>query len=337
VRQFRNANFELRTWPTAVFVVSLVLSLVAAPLAAEAQKTGKVPVVGVLNSGPPSPRSLEGARQGLRELDYVEGQTIILEIRASSGRPEGLPALAADLVRQKVDVLLAIGPAALRAASDATRAIPIVAYDLESDPMQSGFVRSLARPGGNITGLFLDHPGLTGKWFELVRETTPHIRRVALLWDSTTGDQQLAAAKAAARGLGLDLRILEARNSDQLENVLRSGAKGNPDALVQMSSPLFELKAKQIADFTLKNRLPAIAISSRFTEAGGLMAYGPARPFFGRRLAIYIDRILKGAKPAELPVEQPTKFELVINLKTARTLGLTFPQSILVQADEVIQ
>jgi len=318
-------------------LAALVLSLFAAPLAAQAQKPGKVPVVGVLEYGPSNPRSLEGTRQGLGELGYVEGQGIVLETRRSPGKPEGLPALAADLVQRNVDLILAIGPAALRAASEATRTIPILAFDLETDPVQSGFVRSLAQPGGNVTGLFLDLPGLAGKWFELLREAAPNVQRITLLWDPTTGDHQLGAVKGAALRFGMELLVLEARNSDQLRNALTSDVKGKPGALIQLSSPTFELSSKQIADYALKQRLPAISFSSRFTQAGGLMAYGPARPLYGRRLAVYIDKILKGTKPGELPVEQPTKFELVLNLKTAKALGLTIPQSLLIRADEVIQ
>jgi len=307
------------------------------PGVAEAQQAGKIPVVGVLNAGPAEPRSLDGARQGLRELGHVEGKTILLEVRHAKGHPETLPALVAELVQRKVDILLAIGPAALKAAAEATRTIPIVAYDLESDPVQSGYARSLSQPGGNVTGLFLDLPDLTGKWLELVKEVAPHSRRVALLWDPTTGDRQLAAAKTVAHGLGMELQILQAQNPDQLEHVLGSGAKGKPGALVQLSSPLFERYQRQIADFALRHRLPAISISSRFTDAGGLMAYGPVRPEFGRRLGIYIDKILKGAKPGDLPIEQASKFELTINRKTAKALGLPLPQSLLGRADRVIE
>ena len=311
--------------------------LLAAPRPASAQPAAKVPVVGVLHSGPARPRSLDGTREGLRELGYAEGRTIVLEVRRSAGRPEGLPALAADLVQRKVDIVLAIGPAALRAASEATRAIPIVAYDLETDPVQSGFAQSLARPGGNVTGLFLDLPALAGKWLELIREARPGVRRIAVLWDPTTGGQQLAAAKAAAQELGMEIDVLEARTSEDLEKTLRSGARKKPGALVQLSSPLFEIHQRQFADFALRHRLAAISISSRFTDAGGLMAYGPIRPAYGHRLAAYIDKILRGAKPGDLPIEQASKFELVINLKTARAIGLALPPGLLARADQVIQ
>ena len=190
--------------------------------------------------GAPNARSFEGARQGLRELGYIEGQNVVLEARSASGRSESLPSLVEDLISRKVDVLFAIDPAALKASSEATRTIPIVAYDLETDPVQSRFARSLAQPAGNITGLFLDLPGLTGKWLELMREAAPKVRQVTLLWDSTTGVQQLAAAKVAAHRLGIEVRTLQVRSSYELERLLAAGAKGM-GGLVQMSSPLFEL------------------------------------------------------------------------------------------------
>jgi putative ABC transport system substrate-binding protein len=317
--------------------VSFVLLLSAHAIHAQ-QTTGKIPVVGVLNSGPLNPRSLEGARQGLRELGYVEGQTIVLEVRYASGRPEELPGATRDLISRKVDMLMAIGPAALKAAHDATRTVPIVAYDLESDPVHSGFARTLAQPAGNVTGLFLDLPGLTGKWLELLKEAAPRIRPVTLLWDSTTGDRQLSAARDSAQRLGLEVRVVEVRNADDLDRLLAAPVKaGTWGGVVQMSSPLFELRTKSIVDFTLRQKLPAISISTRFTEAGGLLSYGPTRPEFGRRLAVYIDKILKGANPGELPIEQPTKFELVANLKAAKALGLALPPSLLARADKVIQ
>ena len=294
-------------------------------------------MVGVLNSGPVNARSLEATRQGLRELGYVEGQTIVLDVLRSTGKPEALPAQASSLVDRKVDVILAIGPAALRAASAATRAIPILAYDLESDPVKSRFAKSLAQPGGNVTGLFLDLPALAGKWFELIRDARPDTRRVAALWDSTTGDQQLGAARAAAQGLGIEVEVIEVRTSADLDKALRSGPKGRPGSLVLLSSPLFEAYARPIADYALKHRLTGISISTRFTEAGGLLAYGPVRSVFGPRLAVYIDKMLKGAKPGDLPIEQPTVFELVVNLRTAEALGLTLPPTLLARADQVIR
>jgi len=313
--------------------------LLAAPPAARAQQSGKVPVVGVLNSGV-GPRSnrIDTTRQGLRDLGYIEGQTIAFDVRFAGLNPDAFPALAADLVRRKVSVLLVSGPAAIRAAKDATSTIPIVALDLESDPVQAGFVRSLAQPGGNMTGCFLDQPGLTGKWLELVREAVPAARRIAVLVDTTTGPWQLAAIKMAAEKLRIELQVLEIRSSDELDHALGAGLKSGSRALVQLSSPLFDSPlAKRIADFSMKNRLPGISMFRRFTEAGGLMSYGPNQPEYYKRLAVYIDKILKGAKPADLPIEQPTRFDFVINLKTAKAIGLALPQSLVVRADQAIQ
>jgi putative ABC transport system substrate-binding protein len=305
-----------------VFIAAVCLGLVAVPVGTGAQLGGKIPVAGVLNAGPAEPRSLDGARQGLRELDYVGGKTILLEVRHAKGNPEVLPALAAELVQKKVDVLLASGPAALKAAAEATRTIPVVAYDLESDPVQSGYARSLSQPGGNITGLFLDLPELTGKWLELIKEVAPNSRRVALRWDPTTGDRQLAAAKTVAHGLGMELQILQAQNPDQLESALLASLRA-------LSGADRRLRAQASAP----GHLHLISLHRR----GGLMAYGPVRPEFGRRLGIYIDKILKGTRPGDLLIEQASKFELTINRKTTKAWGLTLPQSLLGRADRVIE
>ena len=323
-----------------VFIVGAASGLLTWPLAATAQQPGKVPVVGMLSpsSGPRAPIP-DNARQALRDLGYVDGKNIAFEVRFADGKPETFPDFAADLVRRKVDVLLAIGPAALRAARDATSAIPIVAVDLESDPVQAGFARSLAQPGGNITGLFLNQPSLAGKWLELITEAVPGIRRIAVLVDTATGPWQLASIKRAAEKLGIELQVLEIRNSGELDQALGAAVKGGSLALVTLSSPIFDdlLGTKKIAEFAMEHRLPAISFARRFAVDGGLMAYGPNPSEYRKRSHIYIDKILKGAKPADLPIEQPTKFDFVINLKTAKALGLTIPQSMLVRADELIQ
>jgi putative ABC transport system substrate-binding protein len=321
-----------------VFIVGAAGGLLAWPLVAAAQP-GKVPVVGVLNPIGPRGDIPDNARQGLRDLGYVDGKNIAFEVRFAGGNPETFPGLAADLVHRKVDVLLAIGPAALRAARDATSVIPIVAVDLESDPIQAGFARSLAQPGGNITGLFLDQASLVGKWLELISEAVPGTRRIAVLVDTATGPWQLASIKRAAEKLRIELQVLEVRNSAELDQALGAAVKGGSHALITLSSPLFEgvPGGKQIAEFTMEHRLPAISFSKRFAVYGGLMAYGPNRSEYTNRSHIYIDKILKGAKPGDLPIEQPTKFELVINLKTAKALGRTIPQSLLLRADEVIR
>jgi putative ABC transport system substrate-binding protein len=321
-----------------VFIGTLAGSLLAVTRVAEAQQAGRVPVVGSLISGT-GPRSfiVDTVRQGLRELGYIEGQTIGLDIRFAAMKQDAFPGLAADLVRRHVDVLLAGGPAAVRAAKDATSTIPIVAVDLESDPVQAGFARSLAQPGGNITGCFLDQPGLTGKWLELIREAAPGTRRVAVLVDVTTGPWQLAAIKAAAEKLRIELQVLEIRSSGELDHTLGAVALGGSRALVQLSSPIFDNAGKRIADSTAKQRVPAISMFRSFAMAGGLMSYGPNQREYYKRLAVYIDKILKGARPADLPIEEPTKFDFVINLKTAKALGLTIPPALLLRADEVIQ
>jgi putative ABC transport system substrate-binding protein len=322
------------------FLGTLAGGLLAAPLAAEAQPAGRVPVVGILNSAV-GPRSdtVASLRQNLRELGYVEGQNITLEVRFAGGRVEALPALATELAQRHVDVLVAIGPAVLKATSVATNVIPIVAFDLETDPVQGGYIQSLAHPGGNITGLFLDLPELTGKWFDLVKEVAPTVRRVALVWDTATGPWQVAAAKAAAQRIGIDLQVLEVARLGDLDLVLRAGVKGGSQALVELSSPLLNRDASEarVATFAIKHHLPTTSMFRTFVTRGGLLAYGPNRQQYDLRLATYVDRILKGAKPAELPIEQPTTFELVINLKTAKALGLTIPPSLLQRADQVIE
>jgi len=313
----------------------LVLAFLSVPLAAEAQQAARIPSVGFLRHGASDKTygSISALRQGLRELGYVEGQTIALEYRFSEQKAETMPALAADLVRLKVDVLFAGGFPAI----GASRTIPIVGVDLEGDPVESGFIASFARPGGNVTGLFLDQPALTGKLLELLREVAPGARQIAVLWDSTTGPYQVRAIKAAAQSLTMEVQVLEFRSPTELEVVLRKATRGRQRALIQLSSPLMGSISKHVAEFSTRNRLPVISMLRRSTEDGGLISYGPDLRQFYRRTATYVDKILKGAKPAELPVEQPTKFELVINLKTAKALGLTLPPSLLQRADQVIR
>jgi putative ABC transport system substrate-binding protein len=318
--------------------VVLAISFVLAPIAT-AQPTARIPRVGLLHPGVADQRApaVVALQEGLRELGYVDGQNIALVYRWGGGKLQTLPDLAADLVRLKVDVLYAAGPQAMRAAMGASRTIPIVGNDLESDPIESGYVASFARPGGNITGFFLDLPDLTGKWLQLIREVVPATRRVAVLWDSTTSPDQLRALKAAAQAAAIEVLVLEVRSPAQYEDALRTAMGGRTPALIQLSSPLIRQASRRVAEFSVKNRLPAISMFREFPEGGGLMSYGPELLVFFRRSAIYVDRILKGAKPADLPVEQPTKFELVINLKTAKALGLTIPQPLLLRADQVIE
>ena len=326
------------------FLLTSLAGAFGASFAAEAQqatpqRSKKFPVIGVLQPGPPDITfvTVAALRQGLRSLDYIEGHNINLEYRWASGNVEALPSLAADLVRLKVDVLYATGPQAMRAAVRASRTIPIVGDDLEDDPIESGFAASIGRPGGNVTGLFLDLPDLTGKWLQLIREVVPATRRAAVLWDATTSPHQLRAVKRAAQAAMVELHVLEVRRPAEYTDVLQGAMKERRQALIQLSSPLIRQASPLVAEFSLKNRLPAISMFRLFAEAGGLMAYGPDLPVFFGRSASYVDRILKGAKPGDLPIEQPTQFELVINMRTAKTLGLTIPPSLLLRADQVIE
>ncbi len=322
--------------------VALALGVLAAPVDAQESRPPsprKIPLVGLLHPGIPdvSVPAIIALRQGLRDLGYVEGQNIAFEYRWGEGKLEALPGLAAELVRLKVDVLYALGPQAIRAAVGASRTTAILGADLEGDPVADRFAVSLARPGGNLTGLFLDLPGLTGKWLQLLREVVPTTRRVAVLWDATTGSHQLQALRVAVQAAAMDLQVLEARRPAEYESVLKTAMRRRPHVLIQLSSPLILQSSRRVAEFTVANQLPAISMFREFPEAGGLMAYGPdLKAFFGRAASL-VDKILKGAKPGGLPIEQPTKFELVINAKTAKALGLTIPPSLQLQADQVIQ
>lgn len=319
--------------------VLALVALGAAPLAAEAQQAQKLPVVGFLHPGFPgvSSLTLTYLREGLRDLGYIEGENIRIEARWAHGKPETLPGLAAELVRLKVDILVATGPSGVIAAKQATGTLPIVASDLETDPVASSLVASLARPGGNITGLFLDLPGLTGKWLQLLREVVPGARRMAVLWDANTGEYQLRAITAAAKAVSVDLQVLEFRDSNGMESALSAGLKERPQALIQLGSPLINAASKSTAGFSATHRLPGISPFRAFPDNGGMMSYGPNLPILFRRLAVYVSKILKGAKPGELPVEQPNHFELIVNVKAAKALGVTIAQSVLLRADEVIQ
>ena len=294
-----------------------------------------MPVVGFLTLA--GKDSFAQFRQAMRDLGYVEGRNIVFERRSSAGRPGPLPKLAAELARLEVDVIYATGPAAVRAAHDATREIPIVAFDLETDPVASGLVQSLSRPGGNLTGLFLDLPSLAGKWVQLLRQAIPQCKLCYVLWDSTTGPAQLAAARAAAGHFGLEIDVLEMRDDAGLERTLSRAGGGAGRALVALSSPLVSRNSKRIARFTLQKRLPAISAFRAFADAGGLLSYGPNLVAFRRFAAAYVDGILRGAKPADKPILQPNTFEFVVNLTTATQLGLTIPEELLLRADDVLR
>jgi putative ABC transport system substrate-binding protein len=324
------------------FIGTLAGALLAVPLAAEAQQAGKVHRIGILANVPLA--DPEGARlwgafiQGFRELGYVEGKNITIEWRFSEGKYERLPELAADLVRLKVDVIVAPATQNVAVAKQATGTIPIVMTG-SGDPVGSGLVVSLARPGGNVTGLAVLSTEIVGKQLELLKETVPKVSRVAILWNPTNPPHRraLGAAKIAAHSLGIQLHALEAQRPDDLERAFAAMTRERAGALLVLRDGMFLLHSKRIVDLAAKSRLPAMSEGKDELANGGLMAYGPSLSDSFRRAATYVDKILKGAKPADLPVEQPTKFELVINLKTAKALGLTIPPSLLTRADEVIQ
>jgi putative ABC transport system substrate-binding protein len=318
----------------------LTLSLLAMPFAARAQPAGKLPRIGVLEPGIPPGEPAGGVqkfRQGLRDLGYIEGQTMALEIRWAENQPERYPALAADLVQLSVDIIVAGDTAAALAAQHATSTIPIVA--LSFDPVRDGLVASLARPGGNITGLSIMVPELNGKRLELLTEAVPGLTRVALLLDAGPPNwhAQLHDHEAVARGLGVQLLPLEVRGPDEFVGAFQAAAQGHAQALLMVQSPLFKTHRARLAELALASRLPTMAGEVGYAQAGGLMNYGPNIPEIWHRAATYVHKILHGAQPADLPVEQPTTFKLVLNLKTAKALGMTMPPSLLLLADEVLQ
>jgi len=319
-------------------IATLILSLLVAPLAAEAQPEGKMPRLGVLTPGIPPQPWVEAFRQGLRTLGYVEGQTIALEVRWDEYHPERWPDLAADLVRLRVDLIVAGTTAAAQAAKHVTSTLPIV-MAVSSDPVGDGLVASLARPGGNITGLSIMTPELTGKRLELLTEAVSGLARVALLLDAGSPRRHIGLHEheAAARVLGVQLQPLEVRGPEEFAGAFQAAIQGQAQALIIPTSPLFTTHRDQLAALALASRLPTMAGNPGYAQAGGLMEYGANQIETWHRAATYVHKILHGAKPADLPVEQPTKFKLVLNLKTAQALGITFPPTLLVLAEEVIQ
>jgi putative ABC transport system substrate-binding protein len=320
---------------------AISLCALAAPLASLAQPA-KIPRIGYLQAVAPQNGTspfLEDLRQGLRDLGYVEGKNMQLEIRWGEGKLERMPALAAELVRMKVDLIVAVTSPAVWAAKKATPTIPIV-MPLSSDPVGDGLVASLARPGGNITGMSVMAPELSAKRLQLLKEVFPkQDRPAAVLWnpDYLGMAARFKQIQSAAPAMGMNVRSVEIRDSRELEHALEALDRERPDALVLLADPLTLSQRLRIVEFAAEEKLPAIYEASQFVEAGGLMSYGPNLDAMLRRSAIYVDKILKGAKPADLPIEQPAKFELVINLKTAKALGIAMPQSVLVQADRIIE
>jgi putative tryptophan/tyrosine transport system substrate-binding protein len=322
-------------------MVVWLVGLALAPFRlAAAQQPKKVPQIGFLSSSSPSAVSarLEAFRQGLRELGYVEGKNIIIEYRFAEGMLERLPDLTAELVSLKVQVIVALANTGAVAAKHATQAIPIV-IEAVGDPVATGLVASLARPGGNITGLSTLSPELSGKRLELLKEVLPTASRVAILWNPTqpSNPLQLKEVQAAAQAFALRIQSLEVSKSDDLERAFTTMAHDQADAFLFSVDPLFLTHRVRLTNLASKHRLPGIYAAAEYVEAGGLMSYAPDYSYMFRRAATYVDKILKGAKPADLPVEQPTKFEFIINLKAAKQIGLTIPPNVLARADKVIK
>jgi len=322
--------------------IGLALGMLVTPLAADAQQAAKVPRIGYLATNlAASPHTHEAFLQGLRDLGYVEGRNVVIEYRNAEGKYDRLPALAADLVALKVDIIVAPPTLAALAAKQATKTIPIV-FAVAADPVTSGLVTSLARPGGNVTGLSILGPELVGKCLELLKQAVPRVSRVAVLWQpgaagERTEKDMLKGAEVAARALGVRPQFVEARGPADFDRAFSEMTRARAGALTVLASSMFFNERRRLVDLAAKNRLPAVYPWREGVDAGGLMSYGANLADLNRRAATYVDKILKGAKPADLPVEQPTRFELVINLKTAKALGLTIPQSVLIRADEVIQ
>jgi len=319
---------------------AVFIALTACGTMAEAQPLTKVSRIGYLQVTPSASvvARTEAFRQGLRELGYVEGQNILIEWRFAEGKADRLSFLAAELARLKVEVIVTSGPTVTRSAKEANIAVPIV-MTFDNDPVGNGFVNSLARPGGNITGLSSLAVDISGKQVELLKEIVPKLSRVAVLGTSTNpgNAQVIKETELAARALEVNLQYVDARGSKDIETAFRAASKGHADGVLILGGFLLNSHRKQVTELAVKSGLPAIYISPEYVEVGGLMSYGVSFTDLYRRAATYVDKILKGAKPADLPVEQPTKFELVINLKTAKQIGFTIPPNVLVRADKVIR
>ena len=326
---------------TMALLVTLALSIFVAPLATRAQPPTHVPRIGVLSGRGTTPGRdsfVEAFLEGMRALGYVEGQNLVLEYRGAEWQYERFPALAAELVHLKVDVLMVPSMAAALAAKHATTTIPIVMTNA-GDPVGSGLVASLARPGGNVTGLAVMEPEVVGKQLEFLKDVLPTVSRVAILWNPANPVHavNVRAADVAAQALGVQLHRVEARGPEAFDRAFAAVTSAHAGALLVLGDAMVFEHRRRLAELAATSRLPTMHNIRPFVEAGGLMAYGPSTLDIRRRAAVYVDKILKGAKPADLPVEQPMKFELVINLKTAKALGITFPPTLLIQADEVIQ
>ena len=321
-------------------IVTLTLRVLVTPLAVDAQAPVKAARIGWLRSGLESPewrRDLDAFTQELHDHGYSVGQNVTIAVRSQTERTTPLSALMGELLQFQADVIVTSGPAATEAARQATTTVPIVANDLERDPVASGLVERYSRPGGNLTGVFLDFPAFSGKWLELLQEAVPGLARVAVLWDPATGPIQLRGLESAARPVGVQLHVLEVRRVDDFEGAFRAAMPEHPDAVIALSAPLVSSHSQHLAALAVTHHLPAITLFPHFARDGGLMAYGPDTVDLFRQEARLVVKILHGATPADLPIERPMQFKLVINLKTAQELGLTIPPTLLFQADEIIR
>ena len=349
MKRFWNLDFGFWIGSGRKRIVYLAVCTVLIALCSptDAQQTTKISRVGVLFIGGRNQPHLEAFKQGLRERGYIEGKNIIFEYRYAEGKIDRLPLLATELVQLNVDVIVTTADSAARAATKATKTIPIV-LTTGADLVKSGLAESLAKPGGNVTGLSVLEENLSAKRLELLKEAFPKAMQVAYLWnpgavpyasaaDSTPANPSFAQAKALAQAIALQLRSYEVRTPSEIEKAFADMSKARPDALLVVLSPLITLNSKRIVELALEQRLPGMYPTNQFAEEGGLMAYGPRIGDMYRRAATYVDKILKGEKPAELPVEQPMKFDFIINLKTAKQIGLTIPPNVLARADRVIK
>jgi putative ABC transport system substrate-binding protein len=339
-KKFLISHLAPCTMPHALCLLGAMLFALCSSV--QAQQPAKVPRIGFLAAASLSSSSMavrtEAFRQGLSALGYVEGKNIVIERRYAEGKLDRLPVLAAELIRLNVDIIVSTGPRPTRSAKEATSTIPIVMAQ-DTDPVGNGFVDTLARPGGNITGLSMLSPELSGKRLEILTEIVPKLSRIAVFGTSTYpgNAQSLKEAELAATAFGIKLQYLEVLDPKDIESVFGAAHKQLADAVLVLGGPAFNSRRRQIAELAIKNQLPAMYFATEFVREGGLMSYGVSITDLFRRAATYVDKLLKGARPGDLPVEQPTKFELVINLKTAKQIGLTIPPNVLARADRVIK
>ena len=337
-RHFARARMRNRVAAGLLFAVALLTSLVWTE---ESWGQAKLPRVGILSYGGTTDAAMkqwmEPFLRKLAERGWIEGQQVAIEYRRAVGDPAQLAAAAAELVQLKVDIIFADSAPSTRAAHAATSTIPIVGIDLTNDPVAAGYVESYGRPGKNITGVFLDAPDFSGKWLELLKAVVPDLSRAVVLWDPSPGTAHLEAIKGLARSLRLKLQVIEVTTPEDINQAFTALAGRRPQAMVILPSPMMFLQSERLAKLALKHRLPGTSMTRGFAVAGGLITYGPEPIPVFEACAVLVAKILAGAKPGDLPVERPSKFELLVNLKTAKALGLTIPQSILLQADEVIR